>query len=171
MKLTDRFPCTRERAIDFVRPPNGQWIPIAILVREAAEKPGCENALTIRAACGCDVCFTSRCVGFAAFRRVFLVSCWNPGPLAQRLEHPTHNRLVAGSNPAGATILSSNIRKPGLLLQRGNNLVLPVPLFRHVRFLVRASECQPPSLSLNFPWTSFWVLDQILRVTAAEKFW
>ena len=35
------------------------------------------------------------------------------GPIAQRLEQATHNRLVAGSNPAGPTILTQT--GPGLL--------------------------------------------------------
>ena len=30
------------------------------------------------------------------------------GPVAQRLEQSTHNALVAGSNPAGSTIITSN---------------------------------------------------------------
>ena len=29
------------------------------------------------------------------------------GPVAQRLEQSTHNALVAGSNPAGSTIITS----------------------------------------------------------------
>ena len=36
----------------------------------------------------------------------------NEGPLAQRLEQSTHNRLVAGSNPAGATTLVSFRQNP-----------------------------------------------------------
>jgi hypothetical protein len=34
-----------------------------------------------------------------------------PGPIAQRLEQATHNRLVGGSNPSGPTILAFKNRR------------------------------------------------------------
>ena len=57
---------------------------------------------------------------------------YNPrsaGPLAQWLEQATHNRLVAGSNPAGATIFSDE-----------NHAVKPT--FR-VGFFVSSSQLSP----------------------------
>ena len=35
------------------------------------------------------------------------------GPLAQLVEPPAHNRLVVGSNPAGATKLCGLVAQPG----------------------------------------------------------
>ena len=44
------------------------------------------------------------------------------GPLAQRLEPRTHNPLVAGSNPAGPTNLSNNLRlTEGARRRRGSH--------------------------------------------------
>jgi hypothetical protein len=40
-------------------------------------------------------------MGLRGYPRVFSVSC--RGPVAQGLERAAHNRLVAGSNPAGPT--------------------------------------------------------------------
>src|SRR4051794_40823558 len=46
----------------------------------------------------------------APFRRSGRLPCNQPafGPIAQRLEQATHNRLVGGSNPSGPTLLANN---------------------------------------------------------------
>ena len=68
---------------------------------------------------------------FFTFPRFFLLDLTprhrytDPGPVAQWLEQATHNRLVAGSNPAGASTKKRTIsvRFFVLYFRRGENEV------------------------------------------------
>ncbi|MDB5077856.1 MAG: hypothetical protein JWO42_4035 [Chloroflexi bacterium] len=70
------------------------------------------------------------------------------GPLAQRLELPTHNRLVPGSNPGGPTPRPSCSERPerprpsvwpALWLPPFGNIFLPIVA---VRLYIRCRNCR-----------------------------
>src|SRR5438034_2760472 len=75
-------------------------------------------------------------------RRVFRMPCG--GPIAQRSEQATHNRLVGGSNPSGPTVspAAQRLEQPRTLsgLVAGSNPAGPTISFMAWVYVLRGSS-------------------------------